>query len=591
MTPRIEDYALLGDLQTAALLARDGRIDWLCLPRFDSPACFAALLHDPRAGMWQLSPVDGRVTRRAYAGETLIVETEWEAPGGTVRVIDFMPPRGESADVVRIVAGVSGRVPMRMSLRIRFGYGRVTPWVHHQDDQVAAVAGPDALWLRTPVRVEGGDDESRAEFTVGPGDRVPFTLTYTPSHAPEPEPVNADTALAETQKFWNDWIAQCRYTGPWSAAVRRALVTLKALTYEPTGGILAAATTSLPEQLGGSRNWDYRYCWLRDATFTLQALLGTGFTEEAHAWREWLVRAIAGDPAELQTMYALDGGRYIPETSLDWLSGYEDSTPVRAGNDAAGQFQLDVWGEVLNGLHLARTAGLPASQAAWERQRALLDFLEGHWDQPDNGVWEVRGDRRHFVHSKVMAWTGVDRAIRMASQYRLDAPLSRWRDLRDRIHQDVCTRGYDADRGTFTQFYGSSGVDAALLLIPRIGFLPWTDPRFIGTLKAVRTHLEDDGFVRRYDPDADKDVDGLSGRQGSFIACSFWLADALHGTGQTTEARELFEKLLDLRNDVGLLSEEYDTHHKRQIGNTPQAFSMVGLINTARTLTRRPDVA
>ncbi|SFW85785.1 glycoside hydrolase family 15 protein [Amycolatopsis australiensis] len=581
----IEDYALLGDLHTAALLSREGAIDWLCLPRFDSPACFAALLGDEHAGTWRLAPAaGGPATRRSYHGGSLIVATEWDTPDGTVRVLDFMPPRGEAADVVRIVEGVSGRVPMRMLLRLRFDYGAVTPWVRHEHGELAAVAGPEAVWLDTPVPLRGEDMATCAGFTVAAGDRIPFVLTHRASHLPRPKRVDAETALRDTEEFWADWIGQCRYDGQWPDAVRRALITLKALTYAPTGGILAAATTSLPEQLGGERNWDYRYCWLRDATFTLQALIGTGYHAEARAWREWLVRAVAGDPADLQIMYGLDGTRRLPEAALPWLPGYEGSAPVRVGNAAAGQFQLDVWGEVLDGLHLVREAGVPTSHPAWDLQRALLDFLEGHWDQPDNGLWEVRGPRRHFVHSKVMAWAGVDRAVRTVEHHGLDGPADGWRALREKIHDDVCRHGYDPERQTFTQFYGSRGLDAALLLIPRVGFLPASDPRVRGTVDAVRRELAHDGFVRRYDPEADGGVDGLGGGEGSFLVCSFWLADALHGTGRGAEARDLFERLLALRNDVGLLSEEYDTKLRRQVGNTPQAFSMVGLVNTARSL-------
>ncbi|GAB1514013.1 glycoside hydrolase family 15 protein [Actinophytocola sp. KF-1] len=588
--PLIEDYALLGDLHTAALVSREGGIDWLCLPRFDSPACFAALLADEHAGTWRLAPASGGpATRRAYRGDTLTIASEWDTPDGTVRVVDFMPPRGQSSDLVRIVEGVSGQVPMRMLLRLRFDYGAVQPWVRREDGDFVAVAGPDAVWLRTPVHLDTRAAETHtathAEFTVSAGERVPFVLTHRPSHLTAPTPVDADTALRDTEEFWAGWMSRCEYDGQWAGAVRRALITLKALTYAPTGGILAAATTSLPEQLGGARNWDYRYCWLRDATFTLQALLGTGYVDEARAWREWLVRAVAGDPADLQIMYGLDGTRRIPETTLHWLSGYEGAQPVRVGNAAVDQFQLDVWGEVLDGLHLAREEGIHATDTAWELQRALLDYLEGNWQQPDNSLWEVRGPRRHFVHSKVMAWAGVDRAVHTVEHHDLDGPADHWRQLRDTIHADVCEHGYDADRGTFTQFYGSHGLDAGLLLIPRVGFLPWHDERVRGTVDAVRKELDRDGFLLRYDPHADGGVDGLPGDEGSFLACTFWLADALHGTGRTDEAHTLFEKLLDLRNDVGLLSEEYDTGQQRQVGNTPQAFSMVGLVNTALHLT------
>jgi GH15 family glucan-1,4-alpha-glucosidase len=423
---------------------------------------------------------------------------------------------------------------------------------------------------------------------VTAGDRVPFVLTYQASHKPRPKPVDAEHALRDTETFWQDWVRDCDYRGRWDDAVRRSLITLKALTYAPTGGILAAATTSLPEQLGGSRNWDYRYCWLRDATFTLQALLGTGYLKEARAWREWLLRAVAGDPSDLQIMYTLDGARRVPEYEIPWLKGYEGSSPVRVGNAAASQFQLDVWGEVLDGLHLARTEGLHNTDEAWDLQRALLDYLEGAWQQPDNSLWEVRGPHRQFVHSKVMAWVGVDRGVQAVERVGLDGPVDRWRRLRQEIHDEVCAKGFDADRNTFTQFYGSQGLDAALLLIPRVGFLPWSDPRVAGTVDAVRRELDRDGFLLRYDPGADGGVDGVPGRESAFLACTFWLADALTGLGRTGEAEKLFGRLLDLRNDLGLLSEEYDVTARRQVGNTPQAFSHVGLVNTARHLSGSP---
>jgi GH15 family glucan-1,4-alpha-glucosidase len=585
----IEDYALLGDLHTAALLGRDGSIDWLCLPRFDSPACFAALLHDESAGRWRMAPADGGpATRRSYRGDTLIVDSEWDTPGGTVRVTDFMPPRGKSADLVRIVEGVSGRVSMRMDLTIRFDYGNVVPWMRRSDYGLIAVAGPDTVCLTSPVTMRGEDMTTVAEFEVSAGEKVPFVLTHTPSHL-LPDAVRSESvkALAKTESFWQNWIDQCRYRGQWSDAVRRALITLKALTYAPTGGIVAAATTSLPECIGGVRNWDYRYCWLRDATFTLQALLGTGYVAEAKAWREWLVRAVAGDPAKLQIMYGLDGTRRLPEQTLDWLSGYEGSAPVRIGNEAAGQFQLDVWGEVLDGLNLVLDSGLECEDTAWDIQCAMLDFLEGHWDSPDASLWEVRGPQRHFVHSKVMAWAGVDRAVHAVQTHGREGPVDQWRALADAIHADVCEHGFDAERGTFTQSYGSAGLDSALLLIPRVGFLPWDDPRVVGTVDAVQRELSSDGFLKRYQTQGGGDegsLDGLPGTEGAFLVCTFWLADALHGIGRRDEARALFERLLGLRNDVGLLSEEYDTEAGRQVGNFPQAFSMVGLVNTARAL-------
>jgi GH15 family glucan-1,4-alpha-glucosidase len=589
---RIEDYGLIGDLHTAALVGRNGSIDWLCLPRFDSPACFAALLGTADNGFWQLAPASaadtGNCTSRQYRGDSLILETEWQTPDGTVRVFDFMPPRGQAADVVRIVEGVSGRVPMRMQLRLRFDYGRIVPWVRRTDDAWEALAGPDATWLSTPVPTRGEELTTCADFTVGEGDRVPFVLTYRPSYEGRPNPVDPEQALRDTEQYWSDWMRHYRYDGRWDEAVRRSLVLLKTLADKPTGGIVAAATTSLPEQLGGPRNWDYRFVWLRDATFTLKALLGTGFAAEAKAWREWLLRAVAGDPADLQIMYGIDGTRRLTEYSLDWLGGYENSAPVRVGNAASDQLQLDVWGEVLDGLHLARQSGLAPEEDAWDVQRALLDFLEGNWNQPDNGLWEMRGPRRHFVHSKVLAWTGVHRAIEAVERTKLDGPVDRWRALADEIHQDVCTKGFDADRGTFTQFYGSTGLDAALLLIPQVGFLPWQDERVTGTVHAIAKELTQDGFVLRYRPDADGGVDGLPGAEGAFLACTFWLADALHGIGETQQAEQLFERMLTLRNDLGMLSEEYDPATGRQLGNTPQAFSHVGLVNTARHLSGHP---
>jgi len=586
---RIEDYGMVGDLHTAALVGRDGAVDWLCLPRFDSPACFAALLGDERNGTWRLGPASGGpCTTRRYRPDTAILESEWETPEGRVRIVDFMPPRGEAADLVRIVEGVSGRVPMSMDLRLRFDYGSVTPWITRMGPDFGAVAGPDAAALATPVDVVREDGALLARFEVAAGDRVPFVLTYHPSHQPQPVPPDADDALADTEEFWTSWIGRSTYVGQWQDAVSRSLITLKALTYAPTGGIAAAATTSLPEVIGGSRNWDYRFCWLRDAAFTLQALLGTGFVDEARAWREWLLRAVAGDPPDLQIMYGLDGRRRIPEIEVPWLPGYEGSAPVRIGNGAVSQLQLDVWGEVLDGLHLGRIAGLAADDDAWRLQQALLDFLEGHWDQPDNGLWEVRGPAREFVHSRVMAWVGIDRGVRAVTELGLDGPVDRWRALRDRIHADVLERGFDAERNTFTQYYGSQGLDASLLLIPRVGFLPWHDPRVVGTVEAVQRELTENGFVLRYESAPGGGVDGLPGREGTFLICSFWLADALHGIGRHDEAVRLFERLLGLRNDLGLLSEEYDARTGRQLGNMPQAFSHVGLVNTARHLSGEP---
>lgn len=593
----LEHYALIGDLQSAALVGRDGSIDWLCLPRFDSPACLAALLDNERAGRWRIAPAaGGECVRRAYRADTLILETEFRTEHGHVRIIDFMPPRGSAPDVVRIVVGESGCVPMRMDLRPRMDYGRVRPWIRRVGAEVIATAGPDALSLSTPVHVQTEDGRSIAQFEVSAGDRVPFVLAHHPSHRVRSESVQAEEAMKATESFWREWMSSCTYTGPWAEAVRRSLITLKALTYAPTGGIVAAPTTSLPEQVGGRRNWDYRYCWLRDATMTLQALLAAGFRAEAAAWREWLLRAVAGDPADLQILYAVDGTRRIPEQSLDWLAGYADSRPVRTGNAAAGQFQLDVWGEVLVGLSLARAAGLDHDADAWAVQRELLEFLEGNWDRADAGLWEIRGPSRPFVHSKVLAWAGLGAGIAAVERSGLPGDADAWRAARDQLYGEICTYGYDADRNTFTQFYGSRGLDAALLLLPRVGFLPWTDPRMVGTVEAVERELCQDGLLRRYDTAADGGVDGLPGGEATFLICSFWLVDALHATGRPKQARSLFERLLDLRNDVGLLAEQYDVPLGRQLGNMPQAFSHIGVINSACLLSgsstgRASDVA
>ena len=585
MAGRIEDYALLGDLQTAALVGRDGSVDWLCLPHFDSPACFAALLGDENNGHWRLAPSGARdCTNRQYRGDTLVLETFWETADGTVRVVDCMPPRGEAPDVVRIVEGISGRVQMQSVLRLRFDYGRVVPWVRKVDGQIAAVAGPDSAWLATPAPLEGRDFATHSEFAVAAGERVPFVLTWHPSWQRPPKPVDAYVAVDETEAWWAEWMARSNYDGAWQGEVRRSLIVLKALTFHPTGGIVAAATTSLPEQIGGPRNWDYRYCWLRDAALTLQALAGAGFIAEAGRWRDWLLRAVAGDPAELQIMYGLTGTRRIPEQELAWLSGYQGSSPVRIGNAAAEQLQLDVWGETLDGLAFARAAGLAGDDESWALQVNLLEFLEDHWKDPDNGLWEMRGGRQHFVHSKVMAWVAFDRMITGVEQFGLPGPVDRWRAIRQQIKDEVLTKGFDAKRNTFTQAYGSSELDAALLLIPQVRFLPWEDPRVAGTVDAVQKELCEDGFVLRYRPGRGTSDDGLPGGEGAFLACSFWLADALHGIGRHDEATELFQRLVGLANDVGLLAEEYDPVAKRQIGNTPQAFSHLALINAARHL-------
>jgi GH15 family glucan-1,4-alpha-glucosidase len=585
---RIEDYALIGDEQTAALVGRDGSVDWLCLPRFDSAACFARLLGDEDNGHWRIAPkgVDGPCTRRAYRRDTLVLDTEWDTPEGSVRVTDLMPQRDRAPDVVRIVEGLRGRVTVRSTLRLRFDYGSIIPWVRRADGHRVAVAGPDSVWLRSDpdVRTWGENHTTRSEFTVAEGEKVAFVLTWHPSHEPRPPRIDPYEALRTSVRDWRAWASRCRYDGPYRDAVVRSLITLKALTYAPTGGIVAAPTTSLPEEIGGVRNWDYRYSWLRDSTLTLGALLAAGYHEEAEAWRDWLLRAVAGDPADLQIMYGIAGERRLPETELPWLSGFARSTPVRIGNDAVNQLQLDVYGEVMDSLSLARLAGLPTKPHMWAIQVALMNWLREEWRQPDEGLWEVRGGRRQFVHSKVMVWVAADRAVRALEQYpKLKGDLDGWRALRDEVHREVCEKGYDADRNTFTQSYGSRELDAALLLIPRVGFLPHDDPRVTGTIEAVRAELGHGGFLRRYTAD-DTTVDGLPGGEGAFLVCSFWLADALHATGRTKEARELFERLVGLANDVGLLSEEYDPVGERQLGNFPQAFSHIGLVNTALAL-------
>jgi GH15 family glucan-1,4-alpha-glucosidase len=573
----IEDYALIGDLQTAALVGRDGSIDWLCQPSFDSPACFAALLDGARAGRWLLAPAaGGTCTSRRYREDTLVLESDWQVPGGQVRVIDFMPPRDSASDVVRIVEGISGSVEMRGELRLRFDYGRIVPWVRQQPSGLQAIAGPDSVWLRSPAPLEGRDNATYSEFTVRAGDRVPFVMCWSPSHHQAPARADAEEALNRTVAFWSSWSARSHASGRWRDAVQRSLIVLKALTFQPTGGIVAAATTSLPEELGGSRNWDYRYCWLRDSTYTLQALLAAGYVEEANAWRDWLLRAVAGDPAKLQIMYGLDGTRRLPEFELPWLSGYEGSQPVRVGNAAADQLQLDVWGEVLDSLHLARQANISGSDEAWDVQVALLDFLEGNWRQPDNGLWEIRGPRRHFTHSKVMAWVAFDRMVRAVRGSGLPGDAERWEAIGAEIHAEVCARGYNAEKDTFVQAYDSAELDASLLLLPRVGFLPGADPRIVGTVRAIERELTEDGLVLRYRTESA--VDGLPGSEGVFLACSFWLVDGLQAAGREDDAVALYERLLALRNDVGLLSEEWDPKLGRQLGNFPQAFSHFPLV-------------
>jgi len=586
MALRIEDYALIGDTHTVALVGCDGSIDWLCVPRIDSAACFAALLGDVENGRWLLAPeAEIRATRRRYRNDTLILETEFETATGTCAVIDFMPLGGgeHAVDLVRLVEGRAGEVAMQTELVIRFDYGKTVPWVRKAPDGLTAVAGPEALRLHTPVALEGKNFRTVGSFTVRAGETVPFRLTCFLAYEAEPARMEPDRLLAETTRFWRDWAAQCRVGGPLRDAIVRSLITLKALTYEPAGGIAAAGTTSLPEQIGGTRNWDYRYCWIRDATFTLYAFLLSGLHEEARRWREWLLRAAAGKPSQLQILYGVAGERRIVEEELPWLSGYEGSRPVRIDNAAHEQLQLDVFGELFDVFHVARKFGLPAHDHAWQVEKVLLDHLEGAWELPDQGIWEVRGPPRHFTHSKVMAWVAADRAVKAVERFGREGPVDRWRVLRARIHADVCDKGFDPARNAFVQYYGGKKLDAALLLIPLVGFLPADDPRMIGTVAAIQRELTHDGLVRRYLPE--QRVDGLPGSEGTFVTCSFWLVDNLAMLGRYDEARVLFEHLLALRNDVGLLAEQYDPVERRQLGNFPQAFSHVGLINSAHNLT------
>ena len=585
MTQRIEDYGIIGDLHTAALVGRDGSIDWLCLPRFDSAACFAKLLGDEDHGSWKIAPKGSHgATHRHYRGDTLVLESEFVTGEGTVRVVDCMPIRQQHPEVVRLVEGVRGKVTMSMNLTIRFGYGQIVPWVRRLDGTLSAIAGPDGLSLWTPVTCTGLDFSTVAEFTVTEGQQIPFSLTWYPANEVPPRPVDAAYAIQDTEVWWTDWVSECTYEGDYRDAVVRSLITLKALTYEPTGGIVAAATTSLPETLGGSRNWDYRFCWLRDATLTLESLIRGGFYQEAMAWRNWLLRATAGDPAQMQIMYGAAGERRLDEWEIDWLPGYEGSAPVRIGNAAAGQFQLDVYGEVMSALYESQPVGEPGDSPTWEFQLSLMDFLKDGWREPDDGIWEVRGPRRHFTHSKVMAWVAIDRAIKSAEEYSLAGPVDEWKKVRDEIHEQVCDQGFNVSKGSFTQYYGSDELDASLLMIPLVGFLPAHDPRVRGTIEAIERELVDGGFVLRYRTADTGDVDGLTGREGAFLACSFWLADCLSMLGRDHDARQLLDRLLGLRNDLGLLAEEYDPVAGRLVGNFPQAFSHVSLVNSASKL-------
>ncbi len=586
MPLRIEDYGIVGDLQTTALVGFDGSIDWLCLPRLDSAACFAALLGGADNGHWRLGPAgEFRTLSRRYRPDTLVLETDLACDEGVVRVVDFMPPRDEHPRLLRLVECLQGRVTVRSEVALRFDYGHVLPWLQGQGRRVRAFAGPEATTVHAEVDQHVEGETVVAQVTVGEGESTSFALDWTPVREPTTRPPDVRKLLAQTESWWQSWAARCAYDGDYRDAVVRSLITLKALTYAPSGGIAAAATTSLPEKLGGVRNWDYRYCWLRDATFTLMALLDGGYEAEAAAWREWLLRTLAGRPEQMQIMYGVDGERRLTETELGWLSGYADSRPVRVGNAASGQFQLDVYGELMDSMHQARTHGIEPDPDAWRVQRALMDFLEGHWRDPDDGIWEMRGPRRDFTYSKVMAWVGVDRAIKDADQFRLDGPVDGWKQLREQIFDDVCEHGYDRKRGTFTQSYGSTTLDASLLLMAPVGFLPADDKRIKGTVAAIEKELCANGFVQRYTmtPKTEK-VDGLPPGEGAFLACTFWLADNYILQGRREQARALFERLLSLRNDLGLVTEEYDADGGRLVGNVPQAFSHVALVNTAFNL-------
>jgi len=582
----IEDYAMIGDCHTAALVSRQGSIDWLCLPHFDSGACFAALLGTAENGHWSIAPVELiRSIRRRYREGTLILETEFETESGSVTVIDCMMSGSDNPELARLVVGTKGQVEMKMEFIIRFDYGSVVPWVRQSNDGISAIAGPDMVSLRTRVPLRGENFKTLATFTVAEGQKVSFDLTWYASHRDEPPPLDVEKGIEETDQWWHEWSGRCSYQGKYRDAVLRSLITLKGLTFLPTGGIVAAPTTSLPELPGGVRNWDYRFCWVRDATLTLQSLLNAGYLDEAREWREWLLRAAAGSPAELNILYGLHGERRLTELEIPWLAGYEKSVPVRIGNAAYQQYQLDIFGEVVNTLFLAREAGLgPPKHERHEIALAMLEFLETGWQEPDDGIWEVRGPRRHFVHSKMMAWVAVDRLVRSAQLGRFETYIPRWRHLRDAIHEQVCREGFDAELNSFVQYYGGKHLDASLLMMPLVGFLPANDSRVVGTVKAIETHLVENGFVARYTQDPE--VDGMPHGEGMFLACTFWLADNYILQSRQQDAERLFELLLGIRNDVGLLSEEYDPVAKRLLGNFPQAFSHVGLVNTAFNLER-----
>jgi GH15 family glucan-1,4-alpha-glucosidase len=586
VSQKLEDYALIGDTHTAALVGRDGSLDWLCAPRFDSSAFFAALLGTADNGRWLLAPsVGGLAARRYYHEGTLVLVQEWDAPGGTVRVTDFMPPRHHRPRVCRRVEGLSGSVEMVTEVVVRFEYGSLIPWVVQTDQGIRAVAGPDSIELNSPVPLEGEHMRHRARFTVGEGEVVDFRLRWAPSYEEAGRDLSVDDALAGTMSFWADWSGELNEVhGEWEQLVQRSLITLKALTYAPTGGIVAAPTTSLPEEVGGSRNWDYRFCWIRDATLTIDGLIEAGNHDEAREWLWWLVRAAAGDPAQLQVMYGVAGERRLPELELDWLTGYEGSTPVRVGNAASLQFQLDVYGELMEAIDIARGHGVDAQGAIWDLQRALINFVEGHWDLPDQGIWELRGPPQPLVYSRVMAWVAMDRGVQAIERDHLEGPVDRWRQVRDTIHEQVCTQGYNAKRGAFTQAYGSDELDASVLMMPLVGFLPIDDPRIVSTIETVKTGLMVDGFVLRYHNMSG--VDGLPGSEGTFLPCTLWLVSCLALMGQVDEARELLSRVASVANDVGLFAEEYDTRLKRLVGNFPQAFTHVAFINAARYVAR-----
>jgi GH15 family glucan-1,4-alpha-glucosidase len=581
---KIEDYGLIGDCETAALVGRDGSIDWLCWPAFDSEACFAALLGTSKNGRWLIAPGEDVIKcSRRYWDNTLILETRFETANGVVAVIDFMPPRGEASDIVRLVRGVRGRVRLRMELVIRFGFGTDIPWVKRTDDgALLAICGPDMTVLRTPVETRGEDMTTVAEFEVNEEETIPFVLTYGPSHLPVPEPIDPALALQDTQDFWTEWCSRCTNQGDHPELVMRSLITLKALTYAPTGGIVAAPTTSLPEKLGGARNWDYRFCWLRDATFTLLALMNSGYTDEASAWHNWLLRAVAGSPANMQIMYGIMGQRRLLEWEANWLPGYEGAQPVRVGNAAHAQLQLDVYGELIDAFHQSRVAELKLDVGSWDLECIVLDHLAEVWNQPDNGIWERRGAGAHYVSSKVMTWVAFDRGIKSAEKFGFEAPLDRWRSLRDQIHREVCDKGFDRELNSFVMSYGSSWLDASILLLPSVGFLPATDPRVRGTLAAIEAYMMRDGFVLRHDPR--EITDEKQPIEGAFLACTLWLADAFVLAGEIAKAQALFDRVVAVANDLGLLAEEFDSGTGRQTGNFPQALTHIALINTAHNL-------